>query len=145
MTVILAFLAMAAAPEPIFTCGLGRKRVEVMEAAGSLVYRYGTQRRTELELRAAPDTGTVFYHRTLYNRGEDQALRFTNDSYSYIVYSHWQAPDNGVAETMDGGLIVLKDGKIRSKQRCRTGGDMREYPIFKLLPLDNQNWAKGEN
>jgi hypothetical protein len=145
MTLLLAVLAIAAVPEPIFTCSLGKKRVEVTQETGSLVYRFGARRRSELELRAAPDTGTVFYHRTLYNRGEDQALRFINEDYSYIVYSHWQAPGNGEAETMVGGLIVLKDGKIRSKQRCRTGGDMREYPIFKLLPLDNQNWAKGEN
>jgi hypothetical protein len=131
MTLLLAVLAIAAVPEPIFTCSLGKKRVEVTQETGSLVYRFGARRRSELELRAAPDTGTVFYHRTLYNRGEDQALRFTNEDYSYIVYSHWQAPGNGEAETMVGGLIVLKDqssvaerveicGSIRYSNYCRS-------------------------
>jgi hypothetical protein len=144
MTLLLAVLAMTALPEPLFTCGLGKKRVQVTQEAGLLVYRFGTGRRSELELRAAPADGTVFYHRTLYNRAEDQALRFTHDRYSYVVYAHWQAPDSGAPESVAGGLIVLKDGKTLSKQHCRTGGDMREYPIFKTLPIDDQNWAEGE-
>jgi hypothetical protein len=144
---IFTFLAAVTSQQPappIFTCNLGKKYVEVREADGELHYRFGTRSRTELELRAAAASNSVFYHRTLYNRGEDQSLRFTNGKYDYVVYSMWRAPSGKSAEDIEGGLLVLLDGKAQQKHTCRKGGDMVEYPIFKLLPLDETNWADVE-
>jgi hypothetical protein len=141
---IIAFLAALALPQPappIFICNLGKKHVEVREDSGELHYRFGTRSRPELELRAAPESNSVFYHRTLYNRGEDQSLRFTNGKYDYVIYSMWRAPSGRSAEDIEGGLLVLLDGVVQQKHTCRKGGDMLEYPIFKLLPIDETNWA----
>lgn len=144
---IFAFLTALASPQPtppIFTCDLGKKDVTIREAAGQLHYRFGTRSRAELELRATPESSSVFYHRTLYSRGEDQSLRFTNGKYSYVVYSMWRAPSGSSAEAVEGGLLVLLDGKVLQKNKCRNGGDMLEYPIFKMLPSDETNWADVE-
>ena len=72
------------------------------------------------------------------------------DRYNYVVYSHWSAPSLGMTEESStgeffyGGLIVLRGGKILSSRRCRDDGDMREWPIFKTLPPDEENLTPPE-
>ncbi|WP_218667963.1 hypothetical protein, partial [Sphingopyxis sp. KK2] len=113
MSLLLA-LAMAAAPEPVFDCAIGGKRLTVTQQDGALVYRYGTATKAELRLVADAAGGKLFYHRTLYPRGEDQTLRFVNGDHSYVVYAHWSAPsigmteEGGSPEVAYGGLIVLR-------------------------------------
>ena len=145
---LLVALALAAAPEPIFDCAIGGKRLTVTRRGDSLVYRYGTKAKAELRLVADAASGRLFYPRTLYARGEDQTLRFVNGDYAYVVYAHWSAPSmdqaeaeaGGSPETAYGGLIVLKDGQPISSRRCNDdSGDMREWPIFKALPVDTEN------
>jgi len=145
MSLLLA-LAMAAAPEPVFDCAIGGKRLTVTQQGGALAYRYGTTQKAELRLVADAASGRLFYHRTLYPRGEDQTLRFVNGDYSYVVYAHWSAPSMGMTEeggspeVAYGGLIVLKNGEQIASRRCNEeGGDMREWPIFKTLPVDDDN------
>ncbi|KTE25694.1 MULTISPECIES: hypothetical protein [unclassified Sphingopyxis] len=145
MSLLLA-LAMAAAPEPVFDCAMGKKRLTVTQEGGALVYRYGTRQRAELRMVADAASGRVHYHRTLYPRGEDQTLRFVNGDYSYVVYAHYSAPGMGMTEEgrtperTYGGLIVLKNGEALSSRRCNgESGDMREWPIFKTLPVDADN------
>lgn len=143
---LLVALALAAAPEPVFDCAIGARRLTVTQQGKALVYRYGTRQKAELRLVADAASGRLFYHRTLYARGEDQTLRFVNGDYSYIVYAHWTAPSMGMTEeggspeVAYGGLIILKDGTQISSRRCNDeGGDMREWPIFKMLPVDEEN------
>lgn len=145
MSLLLA-LALAAAPEPVFDCAIGKKRLTVTQEGNALVYRYGTKQRAELRMVADAASGRVHYHRTLYPRGEDQTLRFVNGDYSYVVYAHWSAPSMGMTEESStpesayGGLIVLKNGEQLSSRRCNgESGDMREWPIFKTLPVDAEN------
>lgn len=145
MSLLLA-LALAAAPEPVIDCAIGKKRLTVTQEGGALVYRYGTKQRAELRMVADAASGRVHYHRTLYPRGEDQTLRFANGDYSYVVYAHWSAPSMGMTEegstpeSAYGGLIVLKNGEQLSSRRCNgESGDMREWPIFKTLPVDAEN------
>lgn len=145
MSLLLA-LALVAAPEPVFDCAIGNRRLTVTRQGKALVYRYGTERKAELRLVADAASGRLFYHRTLYARGEDQTLRFVNGDYSYVVYAHWTAPARGLTEETGspevayGGLIILRDGKPISSRRCNAeGGDMREWPIFKTLPVDEEN------
>ena len=51
--------------------------------------RFGAPGRPELELSGDPASGTIFYHRTLYARGEDQSLRFANGDHSYVIFNGW--------------------------------------------------------
>jgi hypothetical protein len=139
-------LVMAAAPEPVFDCSFGVKQLTVTLQGDALVYRYGTKKKTELRIVADAASGRVFYNRRLYPRAESQTLRFVNGDTSYIVYAHWSAPSMGMTEegstpeSAYGGLIVLKNGEQVSSRRCNgESGDMREWPIFKTLPVDADN------
>lgn len=148
----LAFaLALAAAPEPVFACSFGAKHLTVTQQGDALVYRYGTTTKAELQVVADAKSGRVFYHRTLYARGEDQTLRFVNGDTSYIVYAHWTAPSMGITEESSspevyyGGLIVRRGDRTLSSRSCTDdNGDMREWPIFKTLPQDEENRVPAE-
>ncbi|MBL8651610.1 MAG: hypothetical protein JNL35_14560 [Sphingopyxis sp.] len=78
MSLLLA-LVMAAAPEPVFDCAIGKKRLTVTQ-------------------------------------------------------------EGDAPESAYGGLIVLKNGEQVTSRRCNgEGGEMREWPIFKTLPVDADN------
>ena len=149
MSILLA-LALAATPEPVFACSFGAKQLTVTQQGDALVYRYGTKARTELSIVADAPSNRVFYHRTLYARAEDQTLRFVSGSYNYVVYAHWSAPSMGTTEESStgefyyGGLTVLRGETELTSRRCRSGGDMREWPIFKTLPQDEANRTPPE-
>ena len=149
MSVLLA-LALAATPEPVFACSFGAKQLTVTQQGDALVYRYGTKARTELSIVADAPSNRVFYHRTLYARAEDQTLRFVSGAYNYVVYAHWSAPslatteESSTGEFYYGGLTVLRGETELTSRRCRSGGDMREWPIFKTLPQDETNLTPPE-
>lgn len=149
MSILLA-LALAATPEPVFACSFGAKQLTVTQQGDALVYRYGTKARTELSIVADAPSNRVFYHRTLYARAEDQTLRFVSGAYNYVVYAHWSAPSLGTTEESStgefyyGGLTVLRGETELTSRRCRSGGDMREWPIFKTLPQDETNLTPPE-
>ncbi len=144
MSLLLA-LALAASPEPVFACSFGAKQLTVTQQGDALVYRYGTKARAELRIVADAPSNRVFYHRTLYARAEDQTLRFVSGEYNYVVYAHWSAPSMGMTEESStpenfyGGLTVMRGEKELTSRRCNSGGDMREWPIFKTLPQDETN------
>lgn len=149
MSLLLA-LSLATAPEPVFACSFGARQLTVTQQGDALVYRYGTKAKAELRIVADAPSNRVFYHRTLYSRAEDQTLRFVSGEYSYVVYAHWSAPSLGLTEESStgeifyGGLIVLRGGKTLSSRRCSDDGDMREWPIFKTLPEDEENLTPPE-
>ena len=149
MSLLLA-VALATAPEPIFACSFGAKRLTVTQQGDALVYRYGTKAKAELRILADAPSDRVFYHRTLYARAEDQTLRFVSGEYNYVIYAHWSAPSLGLTEESSmgesfyGGLTVLRGEEELSSRRCRSGGDMREWPIFKTLPQDETNMTPPE-
>lgn len=149
MSLLLA-LTLAAAPEPVFHCSFGSKQLTVTQQGDALVYRYGAKAKTELRIIADAPSNRVFYHRTLYARAEDQTLRFVSGEYNYVVYAHWAAPSMGMTEegstgeSFYGGLTVLRGEEELTSRRCRDGGDMREWPIFKTLPQDEMNMTPPE-
>lgn len=149
MSLLLA-LALAATPEPVFDCAIGKKRLTVTQQGDALVYRYGTSKKTELRIVADAASGRVFYNRRIYPRAESQTLRFVNGDTSYIVYAHWSAPsmgltqEGGTPESYYGGLHIYRGGAELSSRRCRSGGDMREWPIFQTLPQDEENLTPEE-
>ncbi|HEY0595399.1 hypothetical protein [Sphingopyxis sp.] len=149
MSLLLA-LTLAATPEPVFECSFGAKQLTVTQQGDALVYRYGTRAKAELRIVADGPSNRVFYHRTLYPRAEDQTLRFVSGEYNYVVYAHWSAPSMGMTEegstgeSFYGGLTVLRGEEELASHRCRSGGDMREWPIFKTLPQDEANMTPRE-
>jgi hypothetical protein len=139
----LAMAAPAGAAETLFECSFGATRVSVTLEGERLTYRYGRPNRAELVLSGDRSSNNVFYHRQIYARAEDQTLRFTNGAYSYLIYARWQAPSQyqggTTPERAAGGLLVLRDGALVRHMRCRSGGDMREWPVFVTLPEDPEN------
>jgi hypothetical protein len=132
--------ASAEAPETVFACSFGTRRVEVVREGGRLTYRFGRPGRPELELAGDAASGTLFYHRTLYARGEDQTLRFTRGDFSYVIFSGWSAPNRYLEGARDdSGLLVLRCGRVIRRMNCRAGGDFLENPFFFTLPQDADN------
>lgn len=138
---MLALLLMAAAdPEILFACSFGSRQVEVASDGTRLTYRSGRPGRPELVLSGDAASRTVFYHRTLYARGEDQTLRFANGDYDYVIYSGWSAPNRYLEGARDdSGLLVLRGGRVIRRLRCREGGEFLENPLFETLPQDEEN------
>ena len=147
MGAILILSALAAAqaagaqtPETVFACSFGTRQVEVVRDGGRLTYRFGRPGRPELELAGDAASGTLFYHRTLYARGEDQTLRFVNGDFSYVIFSGWSAPNRYLEGARDdAGLLVLRGGRLIRRMNCRDGGDFLENPLFFTLPRDADN------
>lgn len=138
---LLAAAAVApppAKPETIFECSFGKKHATVTYNGTALTYRYGPRGKPELTIDATPASNTIFYHRTLYPRGEDQILRFVKGEYSYSIFAHWEAPmqymTTTTPETIEAELSVYRNDQVISTRPCKSGGDMREHPVFKLLP-----------
>lgn len=148
LLLLLSTLATAQAQEPIserlFLCSFGARSVQIVRDGALLTYVYGPPDRPELVLTADAASGTLFYHRTLYVRGQEQSLRFTNGSYAYLVYNAWSAPDHSERGARDdSGLLVLHHGRVIRRLRCREGGDFPERPIFRTLPRDAENRVPG--
>lgn len=140
LPLLLLAAAAADAPETLFACSFGTRRVEVVRAGERLTYRFGRADRAELELGGDPASGTVFYHRTLYARGEDQTLRFVNGRHSYVVFNAFQTPDYRQEGAVDqSGLLVLRGGRVVRRLNCRSGGEFLEHPLFERLPQDAEN------
>lgn len=142
---ILSALAAAQAPrgeapETVFACSFGVQEVRVVREGALLTYAFGSRGRDELVLTGDAASGTVFYHRTLYARGEDQTLRFVNGDFSYVIFSGWSAPNRYLEGARDfSGLLVLRGGRVIRRLTCREGGDFLENPLFFTLPQDADN------
>lgn len=142
-----ALLALSAltAPETVFACSFGTRQVEIVREGDGLTYRFGPPGRPELELTGDAASGTLFYHRTLYARGEDQSLRFVNGDHSYVVFNAWSAPNRYLEGARDhSGLLVLRGGRVIARMDCREGGDFLENPFFFTLPQDPENLVPNE-
>ena len=133
----------APAPQTGFTCRAGGKRIAVTLRGDRLTYSFGPPGRPEISLTGGPQ-GDVFYHRTMYNRGEDQTLRFVSGQWNYVLFNRWQAPqrlsnDRVWPEYNVSGVLVMKDGKLVRRIDCNGSGNLTEWPIFKLLKQDAEN------
>jgi hypothetical protein len=132
------------APQTLFACTAGGKRVAVTLSDDRLTYRFGPPGRPELSLTGDPQGG-VFYHRTMYSRGEDQTLRFVSGQWNYILFNRWQAPQQLSSERIEpeynvSGVLVMKDGKLVRRINCNKGsGNLTEWPVFKRLKQDEEN------
>ena len=148
MTISLILSAILASnaptPQAVFNCRAGSKRVAVNLLADRLTYSFGLPGRPDISLTGDPQRG-VFYHRTMYNRGEDQTLRFVQGPWSYIVFNRWQAPQQSSSERVEpeynvSGVLVMKGDQLVRRIDCNKGsGNLIEWPIFKRLKQDEEN------
>lgn len=137
---LLAWLPNRASAETVFHCSFGAREASVTQEGARLTYRFGRPGRPELTLTGDAASGTLFYHRTLYARGEDQTLRFVNGDYSYVIFSGWSAPNYFQEGARDySGVLVLRRGHVVRRLNCRSGGDFIEREIFFTLPQDREN------
>jgi hypothetical protein len=145
---LLAAIWLSASPSPapqtVFACTAGPKRVTIVQRGDQLEYSFGKQGRPEITLSGGSDGG-VFYHRTLYSRGEDQTLRFVSGEWTYVLFNRWQAPQELSSgrvqpEYNASGVLVMDGGKLVRRINCNKGsGNMTEWPIFKQLKQDEEN------
>ncbi|WP_066807637.1 hypothetical protein [Sphingomonas asaccharolytica] len=132
------------APQTVFTCRADAKRIAVTLSGDRLTYSFGPPGRPEISLKGGPQGG-VFYHRTMYNRGEDQTLRFVSGQWNYVLFNRWQAPQQLSSERIEpeynvSGVLVMRDGKLVRRIDCNKGsGNLTEWPIFKQLKQDEEN------
>jgi hypothetical protein len=148
MTISLILSAILAssspAPQAVFTCRADSKRVVITQRGDRLTYSFGPPSRPEISLTGGPQGG-VFYHRTMYNRGEDQTLRFVQGPWSYIVFNRWQAPQQLSSDRIEpeynvSGVLVMKGDQLVRRINCNNGsGNLTEWPIFKRLKQDEEN------
>ena len=141
LTLAAALLLTPPATDTLLSCSTGTKRIEVTSDGTTLTYRFGKPGKPEITLTGSASSGTVFYHRELCARGENQSLRFVSGEYSYAVFASWSAPSGGGAEYARAGVIVLQGEREVGRAICKPSGDMREWPIFETLPKDEQNWT----
>jgi hypothetical protein len=140
----LTMASSAPAPQTVFTCRAGSKRIVVTQGGDRLTYSFGPPGRPELTLTGSPQGG-VFYHRTMYNRGEDQTLRFVSGQWNYVLFNRWQAPQQLSSERIESeynvsGVLVMRNGKLVRRIGCNKGsGNLTEWPIFKQLKQDEEN------
>jgi hypothetical protein len=145
LALTLAFgVAAQAAPETLFACAIGRKRVEISQQGGRLTYRFGRPGRPELLLDAA--AGDVRHYYNLYPRGEDRHLRFASGRHGYVVYNIFNAPNHDGNGAVDqAGVLVLDGEKVIARLRCRDGGQFAAGYGYDALPqdgpeLDAEKW-----
>jgi hypothetical protein len=145
LPVLFLFAAAQLRAEEIFRCSFGAREASVTQDGGQLTYRFGRAGRPELTLTGDAASGTLFYHRTLYARGEDQTLRFVSGDFSYVIFNGWSAPNYDQEGARDySGLLVLRRGRVIRRMSCREGGDFIERPIFSTLPQDQENRVPSE-
>ena len=138
------FASNSPAPLAVFNCRAGSKRVAITQRGDRLTYSFGSPGRAEISLTGSPQGG-VFYHRTMYNRGEDQTLRFVQGQWSYLVFNRWQAPQQLSSERIEpeynvSGVLVMKGDRLVRRIDCNKGsGNLTEWPIFKRLKQDEEN------
>jgi hypothetical protein len=132
---------VAEAPETVFACSFGAGQVEIVREGARLTYRFGRRGRApDLILTGDAASGNLFYHRTLYPRGEDQTLRFRRGAHSYVIFNAWAAPNHDGEGSLDhSGLLVLRGGRLIRRMNCRSGGDFIENPLFFALPQDSED------
>lgn len=124
MRLALVLIALAAPAdaacrgETLFSCEIGRKRLEVCLNGQSVSYRFGPEGRPELEL-ATSLRQTVYQPWPGVGRAIWEAVSFTNRGTTYEVWSSFDrlAPE---ART-EGGVNVLTGSEVTAQLTCRPG------------------------
>jgi len=128
-------------PDFHLKCGFGSKRVLITTEGGLLIYRFGTTRHTELEIKENPEQANAFYRFDLLGvKGGGQQLRFKNGPYSYGVKSWFIAGRDGEEGS---AFFLLKNGRLAKWRLCKTYDGFTEGNQLKRLQHDPL-WVSAE-
>lgn len=132
------------AETPVFSCELGKKRVDVCAGDGLLTYRYGAMGKSVPEMQISSNGSDGRVHSDFVTGGgggQQTSLRFSNGNTHYIVFSGYAG---GLTETPGrqwSGLDVL-DGttSVRNRQ-CSASRlvQLTSSNIPEFVPADEEN------
>ena len=128
----------AGMPKPIFSCGIGTKRVSVNLVGTQLVYHYGTQQKEEMSIIGDRQSGNVFWL-TQRMAGVEYQLRFKSGTYSYIVYTVEGNAMSGARPA--AGLVVMQGTKTISDKKCAKYAEFQPNFDFSSLPEDSPEYS----
>lgn len=128
----------AGMPKPIFSCGIGAKRVSITLVGTQLVYRYGTQQKEEMSIIGDRQSGNVFWL-TQRMAGVEYQLRFKSGAYSYIVYNVEGNAMSGARPA--AGLVVMQGTKTISDKSCAKYTEFEPNFDFSSLPEDSSEYS----
>ena len=127
------------ADTPVFACSLGKKQVSVRSAGRSLIYLFGSAKKTELTIVGSVANRNLFYRTDRYASIQNQ-LRFTNGRYSYVVHS--VGPNKSVGASGDSGLVVMDGLKRISDLSCRRWTELSLGAFASWgLPEDDEQYS----
>lgn len=114
----------------VFNCHVGKKLLSLCMAkaepgkAAYMQYRFGPLKRPELVFPKGfePAAPNFFYSAAAYSAGGEARVRFSIDTYDYVVYSKITSgpPEKGGyrAKDLSTGLVVLNNKKPVAHLRC---------------------------
>jgi hypothetical protein len=147
----VAVLAASATPAlaqsagmAVFRCSLGARQVEVVRDGNGATYRFGRAGRPELTINGSAAARNLFAWHELFPHAERRYLRFTQGSYNYVVRTFFRTPDysqQGAAD--DRELLVIRNGRLTSRMRCRSGGEFQNPEWLDSLPQDTRDMTEG--
>ena len=124
-------------PNFAFFCSLGRHTVSVATERSRLVYRFKSRRGIEQTIVQDAPSANVFYRIQFWSTSAAQQLRFVNGPASYVVYNFFRAADYGGRGFADqSGLLVLRNGRVVARHKCKSGGRFDEDHQLDRLPAD---------
>jgi len=119
----------------VFSCDFESKRVSVCANDNQLIYRFGTDKKIELELESP-----VHYSETGYSGGWESNLTFSNGEYKYVAYQKLITVvihENGIREKEEStGIYIVKNKKIIATLDCGLV-DWANLPPYKVEEFEH--------
>lgn len=120
ITLLAPSLALACGPKEaeIFSCNVGKKKVQVCQAPSQVIYKFGTKEKSELTMSSPNATARDKGMSTA--SGNEQNFYFENDGTNYLVF-HMSSPTDGTL--YDAGIVVRPKDKSQEITRleCKEG------------------------
>jgi len=99
----------------IYACDFGDRRVAVCAAENRLSYRFGTDRRTDLEIDSRPGQVRAYAGGVVGGgNGYQNRIRFTNNGYQYIVHSMTAGDLTDAPGARSSGVTVIHGSGLQA-------------------------------
>jgi hypothetical protein len=99
----------------IYACDFGDRRVAVCAAEDRLSYRFGTDRRTDLEIDSRPGRLRAFVGGVVGGgNGHQNRIRFSNNDYNYIVHSMVAGDATDAPGARSSGVTVVHGSGVNA-------------------------------
>ena len=123
----------------IYACSFGDRQVAVCATDRRLSYRFGTSRRTDLEIDSRPGHVRAYVGGVVGGGGGSQShIRFTNNGYQYVVHSMEQGRMMDHPGRRSSGVTVMhgetEAAPVVRSLDCPRTGDVQMLPPGDILP-----------